>query len=114
MTHVVVLADDACIRFTCAEVLAHLGFQTTLGEVRGLPAVTPDAILLWDSDRDDVSATHAAYPGVPVLLCTWDHRRAWPGADAVVQLPFNAARVARTLSKLIRANQLGGRPASAA
>ena len=112
MTRVLILADDDCIRFTCAEVLTRLGFEASSSAASGLSGAMPDAILLWETAAGSLRAIRAAYPGVPVILCTWDHRREWPGADAVVQLPFNGDRVSLTLHKMARANRASARDAS--
>ena len=113
MTRVLILADDDCIRFTCVEVLARAGFHASSAELAALPAEAPEAVLLLEKEADALATVRSTYPEVPVLVCTWDHRRAWPGADAVIQLPFNADRVSMMLFKIIRANQIGARPARA-
>jgi hypothetical protein len=114
MTHVLVMADDECIRFTCAEVLSRHGFRASSAEGAAFPAQAPDVVLLWESVADSLAATRAAYPGVPVIVCAWDRRREWPGADAVVHLPFNGDRVAKALLDTVRASQASARTASAA
>jgi hypothetical protein len=103
MVHLLVLAEDECIRLTCAEVLTRLGFAATAG---GWPPRSeggiPDAILLWEATKAAVSETRAAYGEVPLLVCTWRHREPWHESVGIVQLPFNAERVARIVERTLR------------
>jgi hypothetical protein len=96
MIHLLVLAEDACLRATCAEVLTRLGFRATVGAwpARGGDE-TPDAILILEASGADVSSIGAAYGDVPLFVCTWRHREHWPDSVRVVRLPFNGERVAR-------------------
>lgn len=104
MTHVLVLADDPCIRSTCVEILGRLGFRASAAPRDAVPAAAPDVVLLWEEEgRDDgLAAARHAYEKVPIVLCTWDHRRAWQGADAVVRLPFNVQRVASAVVRTLK------------
>jgi CheY-like chemotaxis protein len=102
MVNVLVLAEDECIRFTCAEVLARMGFRPNVGAPGDACAVIPDAILIWEPGVADVRATRAAYPDVPLLVCTWQHRQPWPETVEVARLPFNAERVGQMLHKVVR------------
>jgi hypothetical protein len=103
-THVHVLSDDACIRSTCVEILARLGFRATASPLDGTAETPPDVVLLWErEDGQDVLAdARRAYDKVPIVFCTWDHRRPWQGADAVVSLPFNVERVASTVARMLK------------
>ncbi len=104
MTHVLVLADDACIQSTCVEILARMGFRVSAAAPDATAPGSPDVILLWESDHraDCLSAVRQAYAKVPIILCTWEHRRPWPEADAVVSLPFNVERVASALLRTLK------------
>jgi hypothetical protein len=103
MQRVLVVTDDECIQVSCAEVLRSLGMEVTTGvESGGAP---PDVVLLWDGLERDIRHVGATLPGVPLVVCTYDHRRPWPGTAAVVALPFDARRLASAL-----ASATAGRP----
>ncbi len=103
MLHVLVLAEDECVRLTCAEVLTRLGFETTAGALPVRPGDRiPDAILVWEASEGDVEQIRAAHRQVPLLVCTWRHRSRWPESVAVVRLPFNGERVARVVERMVR------------
>ena len=103
MVQLLVLAEDECVRLTCAEVLMRLGFQATPGawppRAGGGP---PDAILVWDATDEDVKAIRAAHGEVPLFVCTWRPRDPWPPSVGIVQLPFNAERVAQVVERTVR------------
>ncbi len=103
MLHVLVLAEDECIRLTCAEVLMGLGFAATVGEwPPRASGGAPDAILVWEATEQDIPAIRAAHGEVPLLVCTWRHRDRWPESVGIVRLPFNAERVARIVEHTVR------------
>jgi hypothetical protein len=107
MQRVLVVADDECIQVSCEEVLRSLGMEVASGlETGGAP---PDVVLLWDGLERDIRHFRATLPGVPLVVCTYDHRRPWPGTAAVVPLPFDARRVASELTRVT-----AGRRATAA
>jgi hypothetical protein len=115
MANVLVLAEDRCIGFTCAEVLTSSGFQARVGAwPAGAGAgVKPDVILAWDATEAHADLIRAAHGAVPLLVCTWAHRQRWPGAEGVVRLPFNAERVAQRLAETLRrANLSAHRPSA--
>jgi hypothetical protein len=102
MQRVLVLAEDECIRVSCAEVLRSLGMEGLTAPASGAgPA--PDVVLVWDGLERDLRCASVAYPTVPVVVCTYDHRRPWPGTAAVVPLPFDARRLWTALVHVIRA-----------
>ncbi|MFL5263588.1 MAG: hypothetical protein ACJ79R_09460 [Anaeromyxobacteraceae bacterium] len=109
MQRVLVLGDDECIRVSCAEVLRSLGMEGVTFPAGGAgPA--PDVVLVWDGLERDLRCASAAYPTVPVVVCTYDHRRPWPGTAAVVALPFDGRRLASALLQVIRATSRSSRP----
>jgi hypothetical protein len=103
MLHVLVVAEDECVRLTCAEVLTRLGFAASAGDWPPRPADRePDAILVWDAREEDIPAIRAAHGEVPLLVCTWRPRDHWPDSVGIVRLPFNAERVARIVEHTVR------------
>ena len=102
MQRVLVLAEDECIRVSCGEVLRTLGMEAVTS-LAGGGGAAPDVVLVWDGLEHDLRSASAAYPTVPVVVCTYDHRRPWPGTAAVVPLPFDASRLASALMRVIRA-----------
>jgi CheY-like chemotaxis protein len=102
MQRVLVLADDECIRVSCAEVLRSLGMEAVTSPAGGAGAA-PDVVLVWDGLERDLRCAADFHPAVPVVVCTYDHRRPWPGTAAVVPLPFDARRLASALLQVIRA-----------
>jgi hypothetical protein len=104
MANVLVLAEDGCIGFSCAEILRHSGFQASVG---AWPAgaggsVKPDIILAWDPSESVARLIRAAHQGVPLLVCAWAHQQRCPPGTGIILLPFNAERVANTLSRALR------------
>src|SRR5690242_18603749 len=98
MPRVLVIAEDECIRVSCGEVLRSFGMEVaSSGDSTG---ALPDVALLWDGLERDLQQAGATLPGVPLVVCTYDHRRPWPGTAAVVPLPFDAHRLARTLQRV--------------
>jgi hypothetical protein len=105
MANVLVLAEDRCVGFTCAEVLRHSGFQASVGSwpAGAGASTTPDIILAWDASEANARLIRAAHKGVPLLVCAWPHRQDChlPGVG-IVPLPFNAERVTRVLTQTLR------------
>jgi hypothetical protein len=105
MQRVLVLAEDECIRVSCGEVLRTLGMEAFTAP--GGADHAPDVVLVWDGLERDLRSASATYPDVPVVVCTYDHRRPWPGTAAVVSLPFDARRLASALLQVRRARSAG-------
>ena len=102
MINLLVLAEDECIRLTCAEVLSRYGLEAAAGDWPPRAGNgTPDAILVWEMMEADLSRIRAAYGGVPLLVCTWRHGVRWPEPIRIVRLPFNAERVARIVQRTV-------------
>ncbi len=103
MVHLLVLAQDECVRLTCAEVLTRLGVDATAGAwPPAAGGVKPEAILAWEASEGDVAAIRALHGEVPLFVCTWRHRERWPASVDVVRLPFNAARVVRAVEQAVQ------------
>jgi hypothetical protein len=110
MVHVLVLAEDECVRFTCAELLKRLGFDASVGSASGARCDRDlDVILMWEAPASDASAVQAAYSTVPVVVLTWKRDQAWPDGVSTVRSPFNPERVALELHRVAR----GAAPPSA-
>ena len=104
MANVLVLAEDVCVGFTCAEVLRCSGFQASVGAwPAGVGAsVRPDIILAWDASESTARLIRAAHRGVPLLICAWPHHPDCPQGAGLVPLPFNTERVAHALTQTLR------------
>jgi hypothetical protein len=95
---VLVIAEDECLRVTCAEVLARWGFEPSCAPtLAARDAADTDAILLWDGQGDQAVRAPSLVGVAAVVVCTWSRRRAWPGANEVVSLPFEPERVTAAL-----------------
>jgi hypothetical protein len=102
MTHVLVLADDECIRFTCAEVLSQRGFRATTGAPPfGSREPGPDVVLLWEPCAAAVETARLRYAGAALVVCTYGSPCLPPGATPA-PLPFNAERVATAVCAAAR------------
>ena len=98
MAHVLVLAEDECIRFTCTEVLKRFGFRASMGTLRDVaPDELPDVVLMWEPEPADAMAAVASFRPIPVLVFTWDRRQLWPEGVRVVRPPFHPERLAIVL-----------------
>ncbi len=103
MAHVLVLAQDECIRFTCAEVLKRFGFRTSTGPLQGAFAgEQPDVILMWEGQVADAVEALAIFDPVPVLVFTWDRRHPWPARARVVRPPFHGERLSLALHEAVQ------------
>jgi hypothetical protein len=84
------------------------------GSIQVGGAVKPDIILAWDASESVARLIRTAHQGVPVVVCAWAHRQRWPQGTEIVPLPFNAERVATTLTqKLQRKEVRAPRPRAA-
>ena len=103
MARVLVLADEDCIRLTCAEVLKKLGFEVDARSLQAAePDGPPDVVFIWEGDEAYVMKVLAMYGSVPVLVFTANRLRVWPRGVIVVLSPFSSNRVARALHQATR------------
>ena len=98
MLNVLVVAKDDCIRTSFAEVLKSLGFAVSTSST----TQRPDAVVAWEPQPSEVAELRSTLGAIAVIVCTWDHRRTWEGATAVVPMPFRGSRVAREVTKAVR------------
>jgi hypothetical protein len=104
MSEVLVLAEDECIRVTCAEVLTRRGFRARGAPLRA-PAPDdgfPNAIVAWEASANDVAEIRAAFGHVPVVVCTWAWREVWPEGVSPVRLPLDVERLTQLLHDTLR------------
>jgi hypothetical protein len=107
MPRVLVVASDACIAHSCAEILRAHGLLALAGPGAGGVAArtaeaSPDVILLWYEEEIDLEALRGSYPCVPLVICAYGQRLAPPERATVVPLPFHAARLAEALRQAAR------------
>jgi hypothetical protein len=113
MARVLVLAEDECVRFTCAEVLRRIGFAASVGPLRGaVQGDPPDVLLIWEPKSADVADALATHGSVPSIVFAWDRRQHWPEGVTVVFPPFNAERIALALHQAVYGSA-DGAPAKA-